>query len=302
MSEFKIEQIKTAFRGATVTWKLYAPLGNRADEVADLLDRMTNAMKQKIQGYRSVKTAVKFNISLYAMFHQAKDESIKTEPSVVLVTEMFEVYEDTDLDEILDSCSKQLQNRIITYEGFGSGWVLETLEELDTTIWILDPLRAETYHPLSKWIWNTHCVINVQNVDNECFRHAVMAGLFTPENNRNQVYSYAQFYDKEDTPIFNLTYPVKLKDIAKFEKVNDITINVYGINERRVHRKTEKRDECEKTAIDECEETTEHYESISTMSEGEEEEESDIEEENEEDRQFLDDEEYENDISSNQSK
>ena len=175
---FKIEKVATAFRGATITLKLYAPIGNRADEVADLLDKMTNAMKEKIREQRSLKKAIKFNMSLHTMFQQATDESIKTDPPVVLVTEMFELFEDDDdIDEILDFCSKQLQNRIISYEGLGSGWKLETLQELDTTIWTLDPLRAETYHALSRWIWNTHCVINIQNKDNECFRHAIMAGL-----------------------------------------------------------------------------------------------------------------------------
>ena len=58
---------------------------------------------------------------------------------------------------------------------------------------------------------------------------------------------------------------------------------MYKINERRVRRK-----ECEEKTS--CEETLEDC-SISTMSEGVEEEDTDIEEENEEDREFLNDEE-----------
>ena len=74
-----------------------------------------------------------------------------------------------------------------------------------------------------------------------------------------------------------------MKNTAKFEKIDNISVNVYGLSKRRVRRK-----ECkEEETVDECEETIEQC-SILTMSEGEEEVETDIEEENEEDRQFLD--------------
>ena len=260
-----------------MTWKLAAPKGNRGDEIADLLDQTTSAMKDKIVRYRSARRAAKFNRSIHVMFHQAKDESIQTIPSVVLVTEMFEVYQDTDVDAVLKTCSEQLQNRIVAFEGLGSGWVLETLEEMDTTIWTLDPLRAETYHPHSRWISSTRCVVNVRNEDNECFRHAVMAGLYTPEQNGHRVSSYKPYYEQEDAPMFQLTYPAKLRDIAKFERDNeakDISVHVYGVEERR-GRKVFVAPECEDEQA---------VVSISTMSEGESESESD--EEMEEDRQF----------------
>ena len=177
-------------------------------------------------------------MSLHVKFEQAVDPSIVTVPPVVLVTEQFEVYEDTDIPELLKICSEQLQNRIDSYQGMGSGWTMRNLHALDTTIWKLEPLRGNTYHSLSKWIQNTKCVVNVKNMDNECFRHAVVAGLYTPLTHSSLVYSYKQFVDRDDAPDFSmLTFPVQLRDIVKFEAKNEISVNVYGVDERDCKRK-----------------------------------------------------------------
>ena len=65
---------------------------------------------------------------------QATDESIVTFPPVVLVTDQMEVYHDTDVDELLTKCAVALGDRIVSYEGNGSGWVVDKLIWLDTTI------------------------------------------------------------------------------------------------------------------------------------------------------------------------
>ena len=111
-------------------------------------------------------------MSLHIVFEQATDPLIVTEPSVVLGSEQFEVYADTNINETLQEASKQLKNRVESYEGLGSGWIVSKLKALDTTVWKLDPLRASTYHPLSSWIRNTKCVVNVKSKDQLRFNYA----------------------------------------------------------------------------------------------------------------------------------
>ena len=150
-------------------------------------------------------------------------------------SEQFEIYPDDNLDTALKSCSEQLQNRIAGYEGCGSGWVIDQVHSIDTTVWLLLPVRGESWHALSEWITRTHCVLNVKNDDNRCFVHAVMASLYTPVSNKCHPSSYSKFYKEENAPTFNsLTFPMKLRDILKFEKENenkDITVSVFGVHE-----------------------------------------------------------------------
>ena len=114
----------------------------------DLIDASARAMKNHLDQYCRERKALKFNMSLHVNFEKAVDPSFVTIPHAVLVTEQFEVYADTDIEDLLRDASKQLQNRIENYEGTGSGWIISNLVALDTTVWQLDSLRASTYHPL----------------------------------------------------------------------------------------------------------------------------------------------------------
>ena len=62
---------------------------------------------------------------------------------------------------------KQLLNEITVFEGNGSGWSLSHIEALDTSLWELDPLRANNYHRLPQCILNKKAVRNIQNDDEE---------------------------------------------------------------------------------------------------------------------------------------
>ena len=210
----EIYHVAAAFKNATITWKLICAKHNAAG-VASLLDRSTRDMKSRLIGFRSKNPALKFNMAIHITFQQQSDDSITTFPPVVLVTEQMELYPDDNLEELLKTCSNQLQNRITNYEGCGSGWTVQRINSLDTTVWVLNPLRGESYHELSQWIKNSHCTVNVKNEGNRCFEDAVMAGLYRPERSKNVTRpgSYKEFYERDDAPTFSsLTFPVKLRD------------------------------------------------------------------------------------------
>ena len=267
----------------------------------------TREMHEKLRRYQTAKIPIKFNMAIQAVFMQAKDHDLVTVPPVYLVTDQDELYPESDLSALLTTFAGHLGTRITAFEGNDSGWVLKTLNFLDTTIWKLDPTHAETYFPLSTWIRNTCCVVNVKNTDNECYRHAVMAGLYNPENNRNIVSSYKRFYEENDAPDFsNLEYPMKVKDIGKFESMNpDVSVNVYGTREwtpgsgrTKQTRKTKTLTREVPMDVDEDEpmevEDEEPADSVSTADDEESESED---EETEEDRQFVDNTEYNKDVS-----
>ena len=195
-------------------------------------------MERYIQRYRTKQHALKFNMFLHVNFERAVDPAVTTVPLTCLVIEQFEVYEDTVIKECLQECSQQLQNRNECYEDTGSGWVLSNLVALDITIWLLDPQRAFTYHSLPKWIQNTKCVVNVKNKhDNKCFKYAVLAGLYRPTDLLcpSRVSSYTTHETAPDAPnVSMLTYPVTLRDVGKFERVNGTSINVYSSEKCRV--------------------------------------------------------------------
>ena len=201
------------------------------DGSTQLLQSSVQEMASRLKQYRQTEQSLKFSMSIHVNFEQSVDSSIVTDPPAVLVSEQFEIYADTDIDETLKLAAKQLENRIETYEGIGSGWIISNFVALDTTVWKLNPLRASSYHELPTWVKNTKCVVNVKNKDQLCFKYAVQAALYDPSSrNTDRISSYTYTEAMEDAPDFSmLEYPVSLREINKFEKKNDISVNVYGI-------------------------------------------------------------------------
>ena len=235
-TNYKVVVTQTAFKNAAMTWKLHYPANDSADKYIDEIGVSVDAMHEKIATYQKKRCACKVNMSLHVKFEKATDATVVTEPPIVFVCEQFEIYEETNIDEVLDAIKEQLVNRIEIYEMNGSGWIVSQLIALDTTVWQLDPLRGSTYHALPQWIQDKYAVVNVKNLhDNKCFQWSVLAGLEKPtsKSQKHQTYSYTKYVYENKYDFTMLSLPVPLKDIPKFEQSNNISINVYGVDEKK---------------------------------------------------------------------
>ena len=76
-------------------------------------------------------------------------------------------------------------------------------------------------------------IINIQNRDNKCFLWYILRYLHPREKNDIRISDLKQYVDDLNTKGIN--YPVKLKDISKFESLNPSLpgINIFSINENK---------------------------------------------------------------------
>lgn len=80
---------------------------------------------------------------------------------------------------------------------------------------------------LPKFIENKKAVVNIRNEDQNCFAWAVTSAIYPPIGPVQEVSSYPHF-----STVLNVTgmdFPIKLKDISKFETLNNISVSVYGL-------------------------------------------------------------------------
>ena len=101
---------------------------------------------------------------------------------------------------------------------------------LHSSITQFTPLSGSSYIPTPSSIAKKQAVINVQNADQFCFQWAILSCLYPANNHHtNSVYSYTKY---RDTLNFDgITFPVKVKDISKFEKQNpQISVNVISLD------------------------------------------------------------------------
>lgn len=142
-----------------------------------------------------------------------------------------EILLSTPLDEWYNNNVKQLTLKMIEeFQGKDSNWQLHSIHRLEVNINKYSPMRASFFIELPTAIKQKRACINVQNADNQCFKWAVLSALYPPVQHSERVSKYRQYEDMLD--FTGIEFPFALKDIAKFESLNNISINVYGLSRR----------------------------------------------------------------------
>ncbi|XP_054712885.1 uncharacterized protein LOC129222404 [Uloborus diversus] len=112
------------------------------------------------------------------------------------------------------------------FQARGSGWVLSKIDNLELRINKYNPLRGSSYIELPDKIKNKKAIINVKNEDNKCFMWSILSAIHPVDKDPQRVLKYREF--KNELNFKGIEFPVALTDITKFEKLNNISVNVYG--------------------------------------------------------------------------
>ena len=125
---------------------------------------------------------------------------------------------------------EKMLESLAKYQKLGSGWRLLSVEMLEIFITKFKPLNGKSYKPFPKLIVKKKAVINMENDDDQCFKWAVTRALNPVGNNPQRIKrilkTQAEKYNWND-----IEFPTKLKDIHKFEKNNNINVNVFSFDE-----------------------------------------------------------------------
>src|SRR5207244_194012 len=111
----------------------------------------------------------------------------------------------------------------------GSGWVIDEILKLRLVTSEYSPLAGSSYIHLDKYLSSKKALINIQNDDQKCFLWSVLAYLHPAGKNSNRVEKYKQFESRLN--LNGIEWPMKLNDVPKFERQNDISISIYGYEE-----------------------------------------------------------------------
>ena len=221
-------EIDTAFAsriltGAVINSKHIEPRQFLEDARDIVLDRVQNVMKK----HDNIKLNTVFNDEFVAGDKRA-NKSINTRN--------FELFHSSNLQEWYDL--RVIESILASLDEFqerDSGWALSRIFNLTININKYNPLHAGCNNQLPQEIKMKKAVINVQSMDNACFAWSVVAALYPAERHVERESSYPHY-----TSVLNLQgikFPVLLKDIDVFERLNDISINVYSIEKKMEEKK-----------------------------------------------------------------
>ena len=97
-----------------------------------------------------------------------------------------------------------------------------------------DPLRASSYISLPAVIHKKMACLNINNKDQKCFLWSLLASLHSVPHGQHptRVTKYLPFENEID--MSGISYPVAIKDIDKVEAMNDLSINVFSLEDNKV--------------------------------------------------------------------
>lgn len=217
-----IFQYETGFEGRLKSFFI------RSDNNFDLqlfLVSVKNKIIHCLENEIHAHNAVKFNLFVDCVLKNQLGEELeaafKTKNKVALL--------ETNLSEILDEAFQKLEKELEESQLKNSGWSLSAVDGIRLKVNKYNPLRGSTYLPLSPEIANKKACINVQNYDSNCFQYSVLAKFVKKHPER--VSKYTNILDKYD--FSGIKFPTPLQDVKKFERNNNISVNVFGVDKNQ---------------------------------------------------------------------
>ncbi|XP_036144933.1 uncharacterized protein LOC118646348 [Monomorium pharaonis] len=213
-------EIDTAFEnriqtGAVINTNYIEPRTFLEDAGGIVLERVRDALEK----HNSVKVNTAFN-GMFVTGDKRANKSINTKNC--------ELFQTSDLDKWYKR--RIIEPTLVSLEEFqerDSGWALSQIINLTLNINKYNPLHAGCHVTLPREIMTKRAIVNVNSKDNACFAWSVVAALHPAERHSERESSYPHY-----TTVLNfddIMFPVTIKDIEKFESVNNISINVYGM-------------------------------------------------------------------------
>lgn len=135
----------------------------------------------------------------------------------------------------LEHVTNKILTKLEEFQERDSGWALYQIVQLKVNINTFSPITGgifSTYTKLPDFVKNTKGVLNIENDDQFCFLWCITAFLHPAAQNPTRTSSYPHFSSilKYD----NINFPITLKDIPKFEDLNEICINVFTIEKNLI--------------------------------------------------------------------
>ena len=109
----------------------------------------------------------------------------------------------------------------------GSGFVFQEIEEVILEIYKVNDIQASSYIELPGKYKDNKSTINIKNNDQYCFLWCILAQLYPVENHKDRISKYIIHLNKLN--LKGLEFPMKVKDIPKFENLNNSNINVFEL-------------------------------------------------------------------------
>jgi len=225
---------KEALDGSVQTTSLEPNPGNLWDLLQFFVDNQESISDILLKKLEQT-TGIKWFITVFVKFvkYNENNEPMYAEPTFRSHTST--MTNGSELEEEIASSCRKVYNDYQNFERDGSGWAIDEIVKMEVNSVEYVPLSGSSYVPLPANILKKRAVLNIHNKDQKCFIWSILAALhpIPRTQNANQVSHYVQF--ETDLRTDNIKMPMPLSSISHFEKMNNISVNVFGLEKKEVY-------------------------------------------------------------------
>ena len=225
------KELEGAFGGAYRCYRIDGIEGK--GHVLDVDTYFTGTRKFLIDllNKETTNRAVRSQATIWIRFVRDEVEQV----SLAFNSRMMTVYSLNDKNEIVTAMIEHMAQQIENPALRNSKFVFDRVLHMDIDFHRLNLTRGSSYVLLPDWLMKKKAIINPKNLDTECFKWAVIAAMKWEEIDRDhQRVSKLKRYEGE-FDWSGLEFPVSFRDINKFERNNEIGVNILAKENKKIY-------------------------------------------------------------------
>ena len=225
------KELEGAFGGAYRCYRIDGIEGKGHILDVDTFFARTRKFLIDLLNKETTNRAVRSQATTWIRFVRDEVEQV----SLAFNSRMMTVYSLNDKNEIVTAMIEHMVQQIENPALRNSKFVFDRVLHMDIDFHRLNLTRGSSYVPLPDWLMKKKAIINPKNSDRECFKWAVIAAMNWDEigNNPERVSKLRRYEGEFDWS--GLEFPVSFRDINKFERNNEIDVNILAVENKKIY-------------------------------------------------------------------
>ncbi|CAC5423990.1 unnamed protein product [Mytilus coruscus] len=205
------------------------------EEKYDLLQFFSSAkseVEQELNIRRKKVRNVKWYLNVRVDMVRNIEDGTKEKTTPHFRSKTYTSLENDDNEHNLNEAFQKMNGSLEEFIHKGSNWIVNKVLGLEVNTVKYSPISGSSYMELPSKLHHSHAITNIKNEDKKCFLWSVLAALHPAERNPDRVFHYTKYADSLN--LTGIDFPVSLSKVEKFEKQNNLSINVFGWEDGQV--------------------------------------------------------------------
>ena len=186
-----------------------------------IFKEMAHIYSQFINQYK-----FKYQLSFMLLFYKfGEDGDIGKEAEMTITLNMANNLTQTEIDNI--DIQWDLEARKQNLEMRESGWNFQRVNSMTISFYNTGNMDGSSYVKIPL---RSSAIVNIKNDDKYCFIWSILAKLHPSETNPDRVAKYRPYFNELNIEGFDFTNGFRCSNMYRFEKLNNLSINIYELN------------------------------------------------------------------------